>query len=81
MQTFADLADAPPFLIVHGDQDPLIPYQPSVLLVNALQAAGADVTFYTVAGVGHGRFMDTKLPDLTQAFLAKHLQHNLKLKS
>ncbi len=67
-------ADASPFLIVHGDQDPLVPYQQSVLLVNALQAAGVDVTFYTVAGAGHGRFTDPKVPELTQAFLAKHLK-------
>ena len=28
--------DAPPFLIVHGDRDPLVPYQQSVLLDAAL---------------------------------------------
>lgn len=66
-------ADSPPFLIVHGDCDPLVPYGQSLLLVDALQKVGGDVTFYTVAGAGHGRFTDPKVPELTAAFLAKHL--------
>lgn len=66
-------SDAPPFLIVHGDQDPLVPYQQSVLLANALALAGVEMTFYTVIGAGHGRFTDPKLPGLTQSFLDKHL--------
>ena len=64
---------APPFLIVHGDQDPLVPYQQSILLVEALQKAGVEVTFYTVAGAGHGGFTDPQVPDLTQAFLTKYV--------
>lgn len=66
-------ADSPPFLIVHGDCDPLVPYGQSLLLVEALEKAGVDVTFYTVEGGGHGRFTDPKVPALTAAFLAKHL--------
>lgn len=66
-------AAAPPFLIVHGDQDPLVPYGQSVLLVEALRQVGAEVTFYTVKGAGHGGFTDPEVPSLTAAFLAKHL--------
>ena len=62
--------DAPPFLVVHGNQDPLVPYGQSVLLVEALQKVGADVTFYTVEGAGHGRFTDLAIPKLTAEFLA-----------
>ena len=67
-------ADVPPFLIVHGNQDPLVPFQQSILLVAALGNVGADVTFYTVAGAGHGQFTDPQVPALTKAFLAKHLE-------
>jgi len=67
-------ADAPPFLIVHGDADPLVPHHQSVLLDAALRAAGVPVTFYTVAGGGHGHFSDPAAPRLTQEFLARHLQ-------
>lgn len=66
-------ADAPPFLVVHGNQDPLVPYPQSVLLVNALALAGVAVTFYTVIDAGHGRFTDPELPKLTATFLNKHL--------
>lgn len=67
-------SDAPPFLIVHGDRDPLVPYQQSVLLDAALRQAGVPVTFYTVVGAGHGGFTDPRVREVTQAFLAKHLQ-------
>ena len=66
-------SDTPPFLIVHGDQDPLVPFQQSILLVEALQKAGVDVTFYTVEGAGHGRFTDPRVPELTKTFLANYL--------
>jgi acetyl esterase/lipase len=65
--------DAPPFLIVHGDCDPLVPYPQSELLVSALQAAGVAATFYTVQGGGHGHFTDPQVPELTAAFLAQQL--------
>lgn len=67
-------ADAPPFLIVHGDADPLAPYGQSVLLAEALRKAGAPVTFYTVNGAGHGHFTDPTVPTMTHEFLAKHLR-------
>ena len=44
----------PPFLLVHGDRDVLVPFNQSVLLYEALQKAGADVTFYRVNGGNHG---------------------------
>ena len=66
--------DDPPILIVHGDRDPLVPYQQSVLLKEALEKAGVSVTFYRVEGEGHGGFKDPKVPKLTKAFLEKHLK-------
>jgi acetyl esterase/lipase len=66
--------DAPPFLIVHGDHDPLVPYQQSVILNNALVAHGARVSFYTVIGEGHGNFKDPKVAEITLEFLERHLK-------
>ena len=66
--------DAPPFLIVHGNKDPLVPYQQSVLLNDALKKAGVPVTFYKVEGGGHGWFKDPKAPELTKVFLEQHLK-------
>lgn len=65
---------APPFLIVHGDADPLVPYRQSLLLADALQHADVAVTFYTVQGGGHGRFTDPMVSSLTHEFLQQHLK-------
>ncbi len=67
-------SEAPPFLVVHGDRDPLVPYHQSTLLVAALKAASVPVTFYTVAGGGHGHFDDPQIPILVHEFLATHLR-------
>jgi acetyl esterase/lipase len=67
-------SEAPPFLIVHGDRDPLVPYGQSLLLVDALRAAGVPVTFYTVVGAGHGGFDDPQISSLVHTFLATHLK-------
>lgn len=66
--------DDSPILIIHGDQDKLVPYHQSVLLKDALEAAGVPVTFYKVEGGGHGWFKDPKVPELTKSFLEQHLK-------
>ena len=66
--------DDPPFLIVHGDKDPLVPHNQSELLRDALKKAGVPVRLYTVAGGGHGGFKDPKVNPLVAAFFAKHLK-------
>ncbi|MBN1361822.1 MAG: alpha/beta hydrolase [Sedimentisphaerales bacterium] len=71
--TYVSATDAP-FLIVHGDRDPLVPHHQSELLEAALKKAGVPVSFYTVAGGGHGGFRDPKVPELIEAFLARHLK-------
>lgn len=45
---------APPFLLVHGDADPVVPHEQSAVLARALEAAGVDVALVTVPGAGHG---------------------------
>jgi len=46
-------ADAPPFLLLHGDVDTLVPVSQSVLLYEALWQAGADVRLHIVHGGDH----------------------------
>ncbi|MCP4778085.1 MAG: prolyl oligopeptidase family serine peptidase, partial [Planctomycetaceae bacterium] len=46
--------DDPPFLIMHGDRDYLVPRQQSELLNAALKEVGVSTTFVLVPGVGHG---------------------------
>jgi acetyl esterase/lipase len=66
-------SNAPPFLIIHGDQDPLVPYHQSVLLKKALENVGSPVSFYTVRGGGHGGFKDPHVGSLTRDFLKSNL--------
>ena len=46
--------DLPPFLVIHGSADRLVPFGQSIMLVEALREAGQDVTFYKIAGADHG---------------------------
>jgi acetyl esterase/lipase len=68
--------DAPPFLIVHGEQDPLVPCHQSELLYEALKRARSDVTFYKIAGAGHGspEFSTDMMRAAVQAFFDRHLK-------
>ena len=43
----------PPFLVIHGSKDRLVPFGQSVMLVEALRAAGQNVTFYKLAAADH----------------------------
>lgn len=66
--------DDPPFLIVHGDADPLVPHHQSELLADALRKADVPVVFYTVKGGRHGGFSDPKVGQLVKDFFAEHLK-------
>ena len=44
----------PPFLILHGDADDVVPYKQSIYLHDALEAAGVPVSLHRVHSGGHG---------------------------
>jgi len=50
--TYIDRKD-PPFLIMHGDNDQLVPLGQSVILAKALVDAEVEVTMKTIPGAGH----------------------------
>lgn len=69
-------AKTPPFLLLHGDDDRVIPLAQTAGLHQALLAAGIDSTRYVLKGAGHGALSDTaevwtskELMDLVVAFL------------
>jgi acetyl esterase/lipase len=67
-------ADLPPFLIMHGDQDKLVPVAQSQLLDDALVAAGAKVDFQIISGAGHGIGFNTpKIAKTVLEFFQKSL--------
>lgn len=61
----------PPFLICHGDKDPLVPHNQSELLDKALREKGVSVTLHTVKGGGHG-WRDPQVDRLVQEFFDRH---------
>lgn len=69
--------DDPPFLILHGDQDPLVPHHQSVILNEALQKVGVTVTFHTVKGAGHGFRNRPEVDEMVNAFFGKHLKNEM----
>jgi acetyl esterase/lipase len=65
--------DDPPFLIMHGDKDPLVPLNQSELLAEALRKARVPVTFHVVKGAGHG-FGGPENQRRVRDFFAEHLK-------
>jgi len=68
--TYIDEND-PPFLILHGDADPLVPYCQSELLFNALQKANVPSQFVLVPNAQHGPglFVEKYFKMMTDFFL------------
>jgi acetyl esterase/lipase len=70
--------DDPPFVIVHGDQDPAVPHHQSELLHAKLVAIGVPSHFITVHGGGHGQgFPGPLLDPQVMAFFNRHLRGDM----
>ena len=67
--------DHPPFLILHGDQDDLVPIQVSQEFHKALQKSGVESTLIIAEGVGHERnvLLSQYAVEVVQ-FFDKHLR-------
>lgn len=56
--------DDAPFLLIHGDADPVVPFELSVAMQAALEEAGVSASLVRVQGGGHGpRFEATRIID------------------
>jgi acetyl esterase/lipase len=69
-------ADDPPFLIMHGDKDLLVPLQHSQRLLELLKEKEVSAELVTFAGAGHGGadFISESSRAKIEAFFAKHLK-------
>ena len=67
-------SDDPPFLIIHGTDDPGVPYDQSVRLAAALQKAGVPTLFQTVDGGLHGNFRNPEIARRIRLFFDKNLR-------
>jgi acetyl esterase/lipase len=67
-------ADAPPFLILHGNKDNVVPYNQSERMYAALKKAGVECYFVTVDGGGHGGWRNPDIYKIERAFFDKVLR-------
>jgi acetyl esterase/lipase len=67
---------SPPFLILHGDHDTLVPYAQSVELEEKLKTVGVEVLLQKIEGAGHGGavFNHAEIRKLTDRFFDRHLK-------
>jgi len=66
--------DTPPFLIIHGTNDPIVPFQQSELLAAALREFGASAVLIPVAGGGHGNFRNPEVARRYRRFFRRYLR-------
>ena len=65
----------PPFLIMHGDSDHLVPFNQSLILYEALKDADHSAEFYKLLGAGHGnRFFTQQTMGIVLDFLNRHFK-------
>jgi acetyl esterase/lipase len=68
--------DDPPFLIMHGARDELVPLAQSEILNEALKKAGVESTLISLEGAGHGgpQFLSRENRRQILAFFDRHLK-------
>lgn len=69
-------ADDPPLMLIHGDQDPQMPFEQSSELRQTYREAGLEVEFVTIEGGRHGGavfFTDERIAEVAR-FFDRHMQ-------
>ncbi len=66
-------ADDPPFLLVHGTADPIVPFEQAEMFHEALKEAGVDVTLVRIVGGDHAVGGEEVMRRVA-AFFEKHLR-------
>jgi dipeptidyl aminopeptidase/acylaminoacyl peptidase len=73
--SYADRIDVP-LLVMHGDEDPVVPIDQSARLAERIRAAGGDVEYHVMVGEGHGfRLLEHQIAEyeLMERFVARVL--------
>ncbi len=70
--------DAPPLLIMHGNQDRVVPLSQSEMLHQRYQQAGLDSTLHIIEGAAHGgkAFKDATRQQKMQDFFDLHIKNH-----
>lgn len=62
--------ESPPVLLIHGNEDSIVPIASSQRFYEALITENVDATFITVDGVGHDFEQMTSVPEVNEALIA-----------
>ena len=65
--------DDPPFLIVQGEKDEIVPQDQAIVLDAALRKVGVESTLYIIKGAGHGFGERPEVDKMVVDFFNKHL--------
>lgn len=66
--------DVPPFLLLHGDNDPIVPFEQMTMLFEKMVECDYDVEAWQIEGAEHeGTFWSQNVYDVIAMFLKKHL--------
>jgi predicted esterase len=66
--------ELPPFMLLHGDADDIVPYDHSVRMVEELEKCGADAELVTVPGAPHeGSFWSLELLEYVFGFIRRNV--------
>lgn len=64
----------PPFLLLHGDADPVVPYEQGLKMYDRLLGAGCDARMVCIGGAPHeGSFWSQRLHGLILGYLSERL--------
>lgn len=66
--------DDPPFLFIHGTNDPVVPFSQSELLAAALNKVGVATVLVPVTGAGHGNFGTPEVSARLKSFFDRNLR-------
>jgi acetyl esterase len=68
----------PPFLLIHGTTDPLVPFEQSRTMCDKMRAAGASCELLPLPGAGHGlRWWDSATVAIYQREMLRWLKERL----
>jgi len=66
-------------MLVHGTQDPVVPFEQSVLMRDALKAAGVEADLVALEGAGHGWPMNSDFGQQALGRLLPFFERHLKV--
>ena len=74
--------DMPPFLLIHGTADPLVPFQQSTTMCDRMREAGASCEVCPIEGAGHGiLWWSASERSAADATMVRWLERELKTNS